>query len=81
MKSTERKGAVWEKVYDKVCREKLWRVLHECGFDRNLIRSMGSLYDGSRACVRLGSRMEEYFEVRGGLRWVHNVPTTLHYFL
>ena len=49
-----------EKAYDKVCREELWRVLHECG--------MSSLYDGSRGCVRLGSRVEEYFEVRRGLR-------------
>ena len=57
-----------EKAYDKVCREELWRVLHECGVDGYLIRSMSSLYNGSRACVRLGSRVGEYFEVRRGLR-------------
>ena len=42
-----------EKVYNKVCREELWRVLHECGVQGYLIRSMSSLYDGSQACVRL----------------------------
>ena len=47
-----------EKANYKVCREGLWRVLDECGVDRYLIRSMNSLYNGSRACVRLGSRME-----------------------
>ena len=31
-----------EKVYDKVCREALWRLLHECGVDGYLIRSMSS---------------------------------------
>ena len=58
-----------KKAYDKVCREALWRVLRECGVDGYLIRSMRSnLYNGSRACVRLGSRVEEYFEVRRGIR-------------
>ena len=46
----------------------LWRVLHECGVDGYLIRSMSSLYNESRVCVRLGSRVGEYFEVRKGLR-------------
>ena len=41
-----------EKAYDKVCKEDLWRVLHECGVDGYLIRSINSLYNGSRAYVR-----------------------------
>ena len=53
-----------EKAYDKVCREALWRVLRECGVDGYLIRSMSSLYNGSRAYVRSGSRVGEYFKVR-----------------
>ena len=43
-----------EKAHN-VCRETLWRVMHECGIDGYLIRSMNSLHDRSRACVRLGS--------------------------
>ena len=68
------------KAYDKVYREALWRVLHECGFNGYLIRSMSSLYNGSRACVRLGSRVWEYFKVRRVLRqgcvmfpWLFNI--------
>ena len=57
-----------EKVYDKLCREALWRVLYECGVDGRLIRSMSSLYNGSISCVRLGIRVGKYFEVRRGLR-------------
>ena len=57
-----------EKGYDKLCREAVWRILHECGVDGYLIRSVTSLYNGSRACVRLGSRVREHFEVRKGLR-------------
>ena len=53
-----------EKAYDKVCREELLRVLHECRVDGYLIRSMSSLYEGSRACLRLGSSLGETFGVR-----------------
>ena len=42
-------------------------MLHECGVGGYLI-NMSSLYDGNRVCVRLGSRVGEYFEVRKGLR-------------
>ena len=57
-----------EKAYDKVCREALWMVLHECGVDEYLIRSMSSLYTGTRACIRLDSRVGEYFRARTGLK-------------
>ena len=52
-----------------VYKEELWRMLlRECGVDGYMIRSMGNLYDESRAFVRLGSRVGEYFETRKGLR-------------
>ena len=50
-----------EKTYDNICREELGRALHIYGVNSYLIRSMSSLYDGSRACVRLGSRVGERF--------------------
>ena len=43
-------------------------MLHKCGVDGYLIRGMSNLYNGSRACFRLGSRVGKYFEVRRGLR-------------
>ena len=49
---------ILEKTYDKAYREALRRVLHECGVDGYLIRGMSSLFNGSRACVRLGNRMK-----------------------
>ena len=70
----------FKKAYAKVCRETLRRVLHECRVDGYLIKSTSSLYNGSRAFVRLGSRVDEYFEVRMGLRqgcvmspWLPNI--------
>ena len=58
------------KVYDKVCREELRRMMHDCRVDGYLIRRMSNLYNGSRTCVRLGSSVGEYFEVRRKLRQV-----------
>ena len=56
-----------EEAHDKVCREDMWSSLRECVVDWYLIKSMSGLY-GSRACVKLGSIMREYFEIRRGLR-------------
>ena len=66
-----------EKACDEVCSEELRTVLHECGVDGYLIRSMSSLYNGSRACVMLGSRLGEYFDVRRGLRLGYVMPPWL----
>ena len=47
---------------------------------------MSSLYNGRRACLRLGSRLGEYFELRRGLRqgcvmspWLFNIVTMFNY--
>ena len=41
----------------------MWMMLHECRVDDNLIRCMSSLY-----CVRFGSRVRQYFQLRRELR-------------
>ena len=55
-------------------------MVNECGVNGYLIKSMSSLYNGNRECVRLGSRVGEYFEVEKGLRqrfvispWLFNI--------
>ena len=50
------------KAYDKVCREELWKLLHESGVYDYFIWSMSNLYDRSRACVRLPSRVRKWVE-------------------
>ena len=35
-----------DKMYDKVCRKELWRVVYECVVDGHFIRSRNSLYGG-----------------------------------
>ena len=43
-------------------------MLYEFGVDGYLIRIRSNLFNGSKAYVRLGSRVGEYFEVMRGFR-------------
>ena len=57
-----------EKAYDRVDRDALWRVLRLYGVGGNLLKAVQSFYVGSRACVRVGSEVSEWFTVKVGLR-------------
>ena len=57
-----------EKAYDRVDREAMWKVLRIYGVGGRLLRAVESMYAGSKACVRVGSEMSEWFQVRVGLR-------------
>ena len=52
----------------KVDRDAMWNVLRLNGIGGRLLRGVKSLYDGSKACVRVGSEVSEWFPVRVGLR-------------
>uniref|UniRef100_A0A3P9JF00 ribonuclease H n=1 Tax=Oryzias latipes TaxID=8090 RepID=A0A3P9JF00_ORYLA len=69
-----------EKAYDRIDREALWVVLSMYGIDGSLLEGVKSFYRNSRACVRVGNSMSEWFPVRVGLRqgcvmspWLFNV--------
>ena len=69
-----------EKAYDRIDREALWQVLGIYGVGGCVLRGIQSFYEGSTACVRVGSDMSESFEVTVGLRqgcvmspWLFNV--------
>ena len=57
-----------EKVYDKVDREAMWRVLSMYGINGQLLKAVQSLYEKSEACVRVCREEGEWFEVGVGLR-------------
>jgi hypothetical protein len=46
-----------EKAYDRVNQSKLWEVLEEYGVEMDLIRAVKSMYDGSKACVRVNGML------------------------
>jgi hypothetical protein len=51
-----------------VNRSKLWGVLEEYGVEMGLIRAVRSMYDGSKACVRVNGMLSGWFEVKQGVR-------------
>ena len=57
-----------EKAYDGVNSDAMWNVLRLCGIGGRLLRGVKSLYVGSKACVRVGNEVSEWFPVRVGLR-------------
>ena len=57
-----------EKVYDRVDREAMWRVLGMYGINGQLLKAVQSLYEKSGACVRVCREEGEWFEVGVGLR-------------
>ena len=57
-----------EKAYDRVDRDAMCNVLRFYGTDGRLLLGVKSLYVGSKACVRVGNEVSEWFPVRVGLR-------------
>lgn len=57
-----------EKAYDRIDREALWQVLRIYGVGGRLLRGVQSFYIDSRAYVRVGNEMSEWFPVVVGLR-------------
>ena len=60
----------------------MWNVLQLYGIGGRLLRGVKSLYVGSKACVRVGNEVSEWFPVRVGLRqgcvmslWLFNLYT------
>ena len=57
-----------EKAYDRVPRDKLWKVLQEYGVNGQLLRAIKSFYCRSKICVRVNGRQSKPFHVGVGLQ-------------
>ena len=56
------------KAYDRVPRDKLWKVLREYGVNGQLLRSIKSFYCRPEVCVRVNGKQSKPFHVGVGLR-------------
>ena len=57
-----------EKAYDRVDREAMWEVMRIYGIGGRVLRGIMSFYNEGRACVRVGQKVSDSFEVKIGLR-------------
>ena len=69
-----------EKAYDTIDRHGMWQIQIVYGVGRKLMKAVQSFYVDSRACVRVGNDVSEWFPVNVGLRqgcvrspWLFNV--------
>ena len=69
-----------EKAYDTVDRHGMWQLLIVYVVGGKLLKAVQSFYVDSRACVRVGNDVSEWFPVNEGLRqdcvmspWLFNV--------
>ena len=46
----------------------MWNILRLFGIGGRLLQGVKSLYVGSKACIRVGNGVSEWFPVRMGLR-------------
>ena len=57
-----------EKAYDRVPRDKLWKVLREYGVNDQLLRAIKSFYCRQEVCVWVNGKQSKPFHVGVGLR-------------
>ena len=57
-----------ENAYDTIDRHGVWQMLRVYGVGGKLLKAVHSFYIDSRACVRVGKNVSEWFPVNVGLR-------------
>ena len=57
-----------EKAYDTIDRHGMWQMLSVNGVRRKVLKAVSSFYVDSKACVRVGNDVSEWFVVNVGLR-------------
>ena len=69
-----------ENAYDTIVRNGMWQILRVYGVGGKLMKAVQSFYVDSRACVRGGNNVSEWFQANVGLRqscvtslWLFNV--------
>ena len=69
-----------ETAFDTINRHSLWQMLRVYGVGRKLLKAVQSFYVDSRACVRVGNDVSEWFPVNVRLRqdcamspWLFNI--------
>ena len=63
-----------EKAFDRVNRDKLWKVLEQYGVMGQLLDNTRAIYANSKSAVHTASRTSDWFPVTSGVRQGCNLP-------
>ena len=66
-----------EKAFDRVSRDKLWKVLEQYGVMGQLLETIRAIYANSKSAVRTASGTSDWFPVTSGVRQGCNLPPLL----
>lgn len=66
-----------EKVYDSVCREKVWETLEIKGVEKETVSRVKQMYCGNVSCVSVGEGRIEWFKQVCGLKQRSALSTLL----
>ena len=58
----------FEKAFDSVHRDMLWKIMRSYGIPSKLIRIIKAMYNESECAVQTGSGLIEWFQVKSGVK-------------
>jgi endonuclease/exonuclease/phosphatase family metal-dependent hydrolase len=58
----------FEKAFDSLHRETLWKILEVYGFPSKVINIIRDLYEGLECCIKLDNGNSDWFSIRTGVR-------------
>ena len=58
----------FEKAFDSVHHDTLWKILQSYGIPQKIINILSSMYANNQCCVRHGGQHSEWFAVKSGVR-------------
>jgi hypothetical protein len=56
------------KAYDSVNRDLLWKAMREYGVSEKIVKILNSLYDNTRAKVRVNGKLSEFLSLKTGVK-------------
>ena len=67
----------FEKAFDKIPRNKLIEKLCNLGISGNILRTIENMYQNDEACIKIGNKMTEFFQINMGVKQGDNSSPTL----
>ena len=67
----------FEKAFDKISRNGLIEKLCNLGISGNILRTIENMYQNDEACIKIGNKMTESFQINMGVKQGDNPSPTL----